>query len=50
MNTKSNTSHQPQPSPTGGNGGASLIDGKATAALIKKEIKQDVERIVAEGG
>lgn len=50
MNTKSNTSHQPLPSLTGGSGGASLIDGKATAALIKKEIKQDVERIVAEGG
>ena len=27
-----------------------LIDGKATAAAIKAEIKQEVERIVAEGG
>ena len=27
-----------------------IIDGKATAALIKKEIAEEVERIVAQGG
>ena len=27
-----------------------LIDGKATAAAIKAEIKQEVEQIVANGG
>ena len=27
-----------------------LIDGKATAAAIKKEIAEEVERIVASGG
>ena len=27
-----------------------LIDGKGTAATIKAEIKQEVERIVAAGG
>ena len=27
-----------------------LIDGKATAAAIKAEIKEEVERIVAQGG
>ena len=31
-------------------GGEFLIDGKATAAAIKAEIKQEVERIVAAGG
>jgi len=35
----------------GGESGAfSLIDGKATAATIKAEIKEEVERIVAAGG
>ncbi len=42
------------PSPVGraeGESGTfSLIDGKATAATIKAEIKQEVERIVAAGG
>ena len=33
-----------------GQGGESLIDGKSTAATIKAEIKQEVERIVAAGG
>ena len=33
-----------------GMGGEFLIDGKATAAAIKAEIKQEVERIVAAGG
>jgi len=33
-----------------GQGGGSLIDGKATATAIKAEIKQEVERIVADGG
>ena len=45
-----NTTRQPLPSLTGGAGGGSLIDGKATAATIKAEIKQEVERIVAAGG
>ena len=27
-----------------------LIDGKATAATIKAEIKEEVEKIVAQGG
>lgn len=34
----------------GSAGGFSLIDGKATAATIKSEIKQEVEQIVAAGG
>ena len=41
---------QPLPSFTGGVGGGSLIDGKSTAAAIKAEIKQEVERLVAAGG
>ncbi len=44
------TTRQPLPSLTGGGGGGSLIDGKSTAATIKAEIKQEVERIVAAGG
>ena len=44
------TTRQPLPSLTGGVGGGSLIDGKSTAATIKAEIKQEVERIVAAGG
>ena len=44
------TTRQPLPSLTGGVGGRSLIDGKLTAATIKAEIKQEVERIVAAGG
>ena len=44
------TTRQPLPSKTGGVGGGSLIDGKSTAATIKAEIKQEVERIVAAGG
>ena len=44
------SARQPLPSLTGGVGGGSLIDGKATAATIKAEIKQEVERIVAAGG
>ena len=44
------TTRQPLPSLTGGVGGGSLIDGKTTAATIKAEIKQEVERIVAAGG
>ena len=44
MENKDNT-RQPRPSLTG-----SLIDGKATAATIKAEIKEEVERIVAAGG
>ncbi len=60
MNPKNETSRQPHPSLTGGAGGGSsmggssmggsLIDGKATAAAIKAEIKQEVEHIVAAGG
>ena len=49
MENKEST-RQPLPSLTGGVGGGSLIDGKATAATIKAEIKQEVERIVAAGG
>ncbi len=50
-NTTDKTSRQPLPSLTGGaGGGSSLIDGKATAATIKAEIKEEVERIVAAGG
>ena len=51
MNTNNDTSRQPFPSITGGVGGGSfLIDGKATAAQIKAEIKEKVESIVAAGG
>jgi len=49
MENKEST-RQPLPSLTGGAGGGSLIDGKATAATIKAEIKEEVERIVAAGG
>ncbi len=50
-NTNSNTTtRQPLPSLTGESGTFSLIDGKSTAAAIKAEIKQEVERIVAAGG
>ena len=42
--------HPSLPSLTGGVGGGSIIDGKATAATIKAEIKQEVERMVAAGG
>ena len=49
-NTTDKSSRQPLPSLMGGVGGGSLIDGKATAATIKAEIKQEVEDIVAQGG
>ena len=45
------SSHQPSSSMQERRmGGEFLIDGKATAAAIKAEIKQEVERIVAAGG
>lgn len=48
MENNNTTACQPLSSLTGGTG--ALIDGKATAATIKSEIKQEVERIVAAGG
>ncbi|MBR4533629.1 MAG: bifunctional methylenetetrahydrofolate dehydrogenase/methenyltetrahydrofolate cyclohydrolase FolD [Bacteroidaceae bacterium] len=52
MKTENDTLHQPLSSLTGDVGGRaySLIDGKATAATIKAEIKEEVERMVAQGG
>ena len=49
-NTNDTSSCQPLNSLEGGAVGGSLIDGKATAATIKAEIKEEVERIVAAGG
>ena len=50
MSTNSDTTRQPLPSLTGGAGGGSFIDGKATAAAIKAEIAEEVKKIVAAGG
>lgn len=50
MSTNSDTTRQPLPSLTGGAGGGSLIDGKATAATIKAEIAEEVKKIVEAGG
>lgn len=49
MNPLNDTALQ-TPLPSGGVGGGSLIDGKATAAQIKAEIAEKVAKIVADGG
>ena len=50
MNTSSQNHSAPSLTGRAGGESVSLIDGKATAATIKAEIKEEVERIVAAGG
>ena len=50
MNTQDNTTRHPHSEQAAETCGWTVIDGKATAATIKAEIKQEVERIVAAGG
>ncbi len=50
MNTSSQKHSVPSLTERTGGESVSLIDGKATAATIKAEIKEEVERIVAAGG
>ena len=50
MNTSSQNHSAPSLTGRAGGESVSLIDGKATAATIKAEINEEVERIVAAGG
>ena len=50
MTNQPNGQNNQAPLPSGGAGGGSLIDGKATAAQIKAEIAEKVQKIVADGG
>ena len=50
MNTSSQNHSAPSLTGRAGGESVSLIDGKATAATIKAEIKEEVERILAAGG
>ena len=50
MTNQPNGQNNQAPLPSGGAGGGFLIDGKATAAQIKAEIAEKVQKIVADGG
>ena len=50
MKNQPNGHNNQSPLSSGGAGGGVLIDGKATAAQIKAEIAEKVQKIVADGG